>query len=48
LIASGHRRAESHNATLIGLAAKSGHHVPLDEAGIAASAIREIVEAAHH
>ncbi len=30
------------------VAAKSGHHVPLDEPGVVASAIREIVQTARH
>jgi hypothetical protein len=30
------------------VAAKSGHHVPLDEPGVVASAIREIVQIACH
>jgi hypothetical protein len=30
------------------VAAKSGHHVPLDEPGVVASAIREIVQVVRH
>jgi hypothetical protein len=48
-----HRKDQAALATLSSVgkevvATKSGHHVPLDEPGIIASAIREMVQMAHH